>query len=383
MAKIAGQMTLQYEPECSREFAAFAATLFGDSAMIRDRFYGLRAGVHVDIVDVARTSAARSGEGETNHSESRRTVCLMSAGDLPEFTLMPRTRQHRLLSMLNLGGMSFDADALESTRDRNIVRGFNNDWQVAVSDLLAAIVTVRTITTESETRVRNLFTTQLMEALHQLRGYSTQVRAGKLLVWRGDSWSDAKDRAPLADAAITLRSRLLASLEAPQGATAPAIPGKQPERHAQRAMGAVVGGAIGAIACFIGGFLIFVTFVFHRDDLPGIVTPILFFALPLGGAVMGGLAGAFAGSRIGNHFNLPFMLHAAQGQPPSVWASFAPFLGFALGGAIGFGSVALLLEIFGENSLPALLTFGIFFACPIAGLVGGAIVRHRLRTRKR
>ena len=62
------------------------------------------------------------------------------------------------------------------------------------------------------------------------------------------------------------------------------------------------------------------------------------------------------------------------------WALGA-FLGFIIGGAIGFGAVGLLVWLMKDP--PVALVFPIFFGCPISGFIVGGIINHRRQHRQR
>jgi hypothetical protein len=381
MHEVAARMGMQYTSEAPDASQAASSEVFADGVSLDHHFHGTRDGLPLEIFDLTETSESRDSEGNSRESITRRTVCLLPANGLPEFTLAPRKSGHRLVSMLGLGGMSFDPEELTTPIDRKAVERFTTLWHLAAS--------VPTIATEAadfdgrEQQVRNLFTPQLMDSLGTFQEWSVQIRCGRLFVWRGKGFSSAREREALAAAAVQLRTLLLNALQSPSGVTVPAMSGETLQVRARRATGAAVGGGLGGFLGFFGGFAVFLSLEMAREDhFANGSSFVFFFAFPFFGLVLGGLCGALVGSRLGRFVKLTPPAPMAQRQGPGGWVTVGTFFGFILGGLAGAGFMVLVDTLIGLNRVPTWLVFPTFFAFPILGLIGGAIAGSRIQARR-
>jgi hypothetical protein len=394
MQQVADSLGLRYVPDGSSVALGDAVTLrktfdagARDSLRVDHVFTGVYEDCPLSIADYTETHRANGAEG-IESSTWRCTVCVVLIDDLPDFSLAPRTLLHRLLPGTSAGELTFAADQLPSQADCEVVRQFTFASRLKGVDLDAVDsggLAIRSPqqAAAAESRTRRLFTPTVMQALLPFSQWSVQARAGQLAIWHKSGFSSAKERAELARAAMRIRTILIDGLQAPSPAEIPATSSEAVQTRRTRMVAARIGGAAGAILGFFVGFGAFVTIFFDRDvPLPTAIQMVCFFLCPTAGLTLGGWLGALVGSRLGPKFTSAGTANVRHQPRNNPWTAAGAIAGFVLGGLAGLGLLALIDSRLRPDQIPMWLVLPAFFACPITGLVAGALAVTRLQTRR-
>jgi hypothetical protein len=384
MRETAARMGLEYAREIS------AADVLGGADFLRDvfsssncrsvrldhHFHGTYDGLPMDIFDL--TVVSHHSKGKHYH---RRTVCVVSAENLPEFRLTPRKAYHWLDSFLGFSErMLFAPENLDSPLDRDLVRRFEESWNLEATDFAKKPKTDVTEHARYEQRVRVFFTAGLMNSLRSLQGWSVAARRGRLIVWGERGFSSADDRQPLAAAALKLRSIFIHARESSTGDEVPAPSRETYEAYTRRGIAAAGGIFLGAILGFFGGGIGFASYTFSRDlQIPDAIEMALVVCVPFAGLVLGGFVGGMIGSCIGHVVKFTPRTPAARSEGPNGWVVVGLITGFMLGGVVGAAFDMLVATIVGPGRVPTQLILPAFFAFPAVGLIVGAIAGGRFQ----
>lgn len=384
LAETAAELGLDHAEEVGRgEVGAAGMPALADWSRGRNHHWGVVEGVTVDVVDATLVSESTDSEGGTSRRTTERTVVLVPAEDVPDLDLMAAGRGLRLLHALGVKGMAFDASAMATSDTAEVVARFDRAWVVSPGGGLAAEADAAV-----EASLRRLFPPRVMAELEPLAGCSAQCHGGRMAVWRGDGFRSAEGRRALVADAVALRRVLVEATARPatDDEVVPAPEGETAGRRVRRGAGLVVGGIAGLFLGFFGGFLGF-SGIFFGGDLPFGVMAVLMPAMVFGGAALGGLIGVFVGSKAHRLMPIPDGVSAAallgaprgpsSGRRGGAAVTLGTFLGFLVGGAVGFGAVFGLLRLFGRDGPPLWLIFPVFFGCPIVGAAVGAVLGAR------
>jgi hypothetical protein len=229
--------------------------------------------------DLSRRSAERVGDVtadvfdltvEEGDSDSTalvtRTVVLLPAEGLPGFEFRPRRPTDRLLSWAGATGLRFDAAAVQTTDDADIVNRFEATYRLAIvspQSMISGAVE------ESDEAVRRVFLLETMRLTLRRSDWTIQSHGGYLACWETPTpWTrprhglGTKRRARLVTDAVALRT---AFLDAQAGKTTGQIipaPGGAVSltRQAARLQASLLGGLLG----LVGGFFLFWVTFFTR-----------------------------------------------------------------------------------------------------------------------
>ncbi len=147
--------------------------------------YGDRGGVPVRVLDVATAV-----ERQESHEQRNRTLALVPAEGLPEFDLQPRSTATRLLAFAGVAGVTFEPTSAPDPVAAGEVSRFGRLFRLMTCDDVPTGVFAIDLAPgveDSERTLRRFFTAELMRAFNRYAGYSAQVSAGTLAVWRGES----------------------------------------------------------------------------------------------------------------------------------------------------------------------------------------------------
>ena len=278
--------------------------LFQSWASGRHSCRGERGGVPFQVLDVTTvgdrgmTVSNDAASLEGGKTERNRTVALLPTEGVPGFDLRPRNGASRLRGMLRLRGITFDPSGVSDPADGAEVRRFGALFEVKPIDAQE----------DSERALRRVFSPRQMRALNRLPGYSAQADAGRLAVWRGESFLPARERTGLLDAALAARD--LRSPRRPRPAAAetvvPALPGTDAPSRAIRARNTLSGAGAG----FFLGFFLNIILQISTTKLQNHGSPFFFFAI-----FFGGFFGSFAmGARLQDVPELAVPVKPATGR---------------------------------------------------------------------
>ena len=310
LAELAATMRLEYEPgrrrKRLRELTGGLPAL-QDAKAIRDRFYGTRDGVSIQVFDVVCVQRSTDDDGSKYSHVTRRTVAVTQAPGVPDLEFAPRSPAGQLLGpAIGLVGMSFDPDAVDSADASEAVRAFRRSWHVTIHGMKETMALPDALDlpdapeiVQGEARLRALLTPGVMAKLTRYAGWSVQVRSGRIALWLGDAYLPADKRPEWLDEALGLRRELVEAAAHPSGEPpVPPRPGETAHRQARMAFGAMIVGSLGFFLGFFFGFA-------GANDLfdwrvPGAAGKIaLGAAIGFGSSILGGVLGMVIGGAIG------------------------------------------------------------------------------------
>jgi hypothetical protein len=355
---VAGELGLAYE-EGQVEVALEArprTSLLAQWGRCENRLSGMNDGVRAQMFEL--TTISKGGDSAVHRPW---TVVLFEQTRLPVFACFPNT-WWTLQDRSVMTPVSFDPAVGDETT-REAVAGFQKAYQVCLHD---------TARRSDEDEVRQLFRAPRLAVLARHPGWAVESADG-CLVFARRGIASASDRAALWREAGELRRALLAPASSSVRAI-PAAAGMERSRERNRRIGRKGGGIAGVMVGFFGTFIAFATVMVNQGRM---LNPLIFFAfvpVVLGGLVVGGLSGAWAGELLAARFLRPAADGASAPKIGWGWVVAGGFVGWIIGLAVGMGLAMMITK-----HIRAGWVFPVvFFSTPVLCLVLGGFAGQRV-----
>jgi hypothetical protein len=180
---------------------------------------GLRGqvdGLSVSMLDLI--IAVESCEGTDDYRT--RTVAILPALGLPQFTVRKRTSGWRIAEAIGLTGLTFDPSGL-SAGEVEILQQFTRAFRIELTVSLGQSGETQPELVAQEAKTRRLFNTVAMQHLLANQGCNFEADGEWLVIWKGDQFLPANERSGLLATALGIRKTLLTAMGATDAAALP------------------------------------------------------------------------------------------------------------------------------------------------------------------
>ena len=361
----ASELGLAYTPTVERPAAALPC--FADWSSGKDGNTGVIDEIPVSVFDM--TSYFSSMEGDVYSSK---TVVLLPAAGLPEFTARPRQFGDWIDHTFGFSGVTFDPSAAGD--DAEVVRRFGRTVWIDLPGRPETWESATAAHQASVTTLRRLFTPALMTALLHYPDWWYEANGEWLACFRGKVVRPAGERPQMMTAAVEIRAALVAAAANPMPIghpPLPPLPHPTPGQYLSRLLGTLAVAVIGLFGGFFGGGA-----AAFEWSLWAIVP---FLTLAVGG-VVGGVLGYLVGVTIG------FLPAVKRWTPPphgtlerqaekrrrSKWQTGCGCFGWFAGFFVGFLAFVAIEAVSGNYRMGA-WKIALFFASPLTGMIVGLL----------
>lgn len=374
LSQISDAIDFEFD-EKADDFEPPPMPLFKNRSSLDHRMSGNYNGVPVEVFDL--TTVTRSSENTTYQT---RTIVLLPAENLPEFSLHAKTKGFRFLNWIGVRGLTFDPTAASTDEDREVIERFGQLYHLDSGEVTRLAAGDPEAIAGKDHAARQVFTLPVLKVLAARSGWSVESQGGHLAFWQGTGARPAEERISMIGSALIIREALLQPAD--PSAILPAPPGDDRARQVGRTQGTLLGGVIGLLGSFFIAAIVIFTLFFGKDHRAGFGFPFEMLLFPVI-VFSGGLLGAFVGSRLplrGPLFKKP--TDPKHNRRIGCAAVFGMFAGFMSGGLMG-GVLIITLDLNFKNPLPLLLVFfggmgvGTILGAVLAGMVAHYLFRPK------